>query len=49
MKTIIKASIEDLDNIVNLDSEVRGNTSRQDYIQNAIERGRCILVKVRVV
>ncbi|UOE56053.1 GNAT family N-acetyltransferase [Bacillus sp. CMF12] len=45
MKTVIRAAIEDLDNIVNIDSEVIGNTSRRDYIQNAIERGHCIIAK----
>ncbi|MEH6989774.1 hypothetical protein [Cytobacillus firmus] len=48
MKTIIKAAIE-VDNIVNIDSEVMGNTSRRDYIKNAIARGHCIIVKVRAV
>ncbi|MEH6942871.1 GNAT family N-acetyltransferase [Bacillus sp. JJ722] len=43
MKDIVKARIEDLEKIVEIDSEVIGNKSRQNYIQNAIECGRCIV------
>jgi ribosomal protein S18 acetylase RimI-like enzyme len=45
MKTVVKAIIEDLDKIVNIDSEVIGNTSRRDYIENAIELEHCIIAK----
>jgi hypothetical protein len=36
MNNVVEANIEDLDKIVNIDSEVIGNTSRRDYIENAI-------------
>jgi hypothetical protein len=45
MKTVVKANIEDLDKIVNIDSEVIGNTSRRDYMENAIELDHCIIAK----
>ncbi|MDC2865423.1 GNAT family N-acetyltransferase [Bacillus sp. BP-3] len=43
MKDIVKAQIIDLEKIVEIDSEVIGNKSRQTYIQNAIELGCCIV------
>ncbi|MFD3449354.1 GNAT family N-acetyltransferase [Microbacteriaceae bacterium 4G12] len=43
MKNIVEARIEDLEKIVEIDSEVIGNKSRRAYIQNAIEFGRCIV------
>lgn len=45
MKIAVKANIEDLDKIMNIDCEVIGNTSRRDYIENAIELGHCIIAK----
>lgn len=45
MKTAIKAKIEDLDIVVNIDSEVIGNTSRRNYIKKSIELGHCIIAK----
>lgn len=45
MKIAAKANIEDLDRIMNIDCEVIGNSSRGDYIENAIELGHCIIAK----
>jgi ribosomal protein S18 acetylase RimI-like enzyme len=45
MNNVVEANIEDLDKIVNIDSQVIGNTSRRDYIENAIELGHCIITK----
>ncbi|MGD6874275.1 GNAT family N-acetyltransferase [Sutcliffiella horikoshii] len=45
MKIAVKANIEDLDKIMNIDCEVIGNKSRRDYIENAIELGHCIIAK----
>ncbi|KPB06266.1 GNAT family N-acetyltransferase [Bacillus sp. CHD6a] len=45
MKTIVKATLEDLDKMVNIDYEVIGHTNRRDYIENAIELGHCIIAK----
>ncbi|MRX71847.1 GNAT family N-acetyltransferase [Bacillus lacus] len=45
MKIAVKANIEDFDKIMNVDCEVIGNTSRRDYIENAIELGHCIISK----
>jgi hypothetical protein len=45
MKIVVKATLEDLDKMVNIDYEVIGNTNRRDYIENAIELGHCIIVK----
>jgi ribosomal protein S18 acetylase RimI-like enzyme len=45
MKNVVKANIEDLDKIVHIESEVIGNTSRRNYIENAIELERCIIAK----
>lgn len=42
---IVEAQISDLDAIVQVDCQVIGNTSRRDYIENAIKQGRCILMK----
>ncbi|MBT2702661.1 GNAT family N-acetyltransferase [Chryseobacterium sp. ISL-80] len=42
---IVVAQLSDLPAIVQIDSEVIGNTSRRDLIENAIKQGRCILVK----
>ncbi|WP_047984765.1 GNAT family N-acetyltransferase [Ornithinibacillus californiensis] len=42
---IISAERTDLDKIVQLDSEVIGNTSRKDTIETAIVQGRCFIVK----
>ena len=40
-----QAKLFDLDMIVKLDSEVIGNTSRQNLIENAIKQGQCVIVK----
>lgn len=45
MKTIIKANVEDLDKLVDIDVEVIGNTSRRNYIKNSIEYERCLIAK----
>ncbi|MEC2056258.1 GNAT family N-acetyltransferase [Peribacillus psychrosaccharolyticus] len=42
MTNIIQAAIQDLDEIMYIDSEVMGDTSRRSYIANAIELGCCI-------
>ena len=41
---IVEAQISDLNAIVQVDRQVIGNTSRRDFIENAIKQGRCILV-----
>jgi ribosomal protein S18 acetylase RimI-like enzyme len=41
---IVEAQITDLNAIVQVDRQVIGNTSRKDFIENAIKQGRCILV-----
>ena len=45
MKTVVKADIEDLNKVVNIDSEVIGNTSRRNYLEKSIELGHCIIAK----
>lgn len=45
LKEVVKAQIDDLDKIVQIDSEVIGNKSRRNYIKNAIELGNCIIAK----
>ncbi len=45
MKTIVKADFKDLDKIVNIDSEVIGNTIRCNYIEKSIKLGHCIIAK----
>ncbi len=45
MKIVVKASIEDLIEIVKIDSEVIGSTSRRDYIGDSIKQGQCLIVK----
>ncbi|GGD08187.1 GNAT family N-acetyltransferase [Pontibacillus salipaludis] len=45
MKTVVEASIGDLEKIVQIDSEVIGNTSRRNYIERSIESGKCIVAK----
>lgn len=45
MKTVFKANIQDLDKIVNIDKEIIGDTSRKEYIENAIKLGHCIITK----
>ncbi|MBN8209994.1 GNAT family N-acetyltransferase [Bacillus sp. NTK071] len=45
MYNVVKANITDLDNIVQIDSDVIGNTSRRVFIRNAIDMGRCIVVQ----
>lgn len=45
MNIMTAAQITDLQSIVQIDSEVIGNTSREVLIENAIKQGRCILVK----
>ncbi|WP_058308211.1 GNAT family N-acetyltransferase [Gracilibacillus massiliensis] len=45
MKTVDRAKIDDLDKIVDIDTEVIGNSNRRDYIEHSIERGHCIIVK----
>jgi ribosomal protein S18 acetylase RimI-like enzyme len=40
-----EAQITDLNAVVQIDGEVIGNTDRKDFIEDAIRRGRCILVK----
>lgn len=42
MTNIIQASLQDLDEIMYIDSEVMGDTSRRSYIERAIESGGCI-------
>ncbi|MDZ5712655.1 GNAT family N-acetyltransferase [Jeotgalibacillus haloalkalitolerans] len=43
MKKVVKASVDDLDQLVEIDSEVIGNTSRKDFIKNAIEAEACLI------
>ncbi|RSK26314.1 GNAT family N-acetyltransferase [Bacillus sp. HMF5848] len=45
MKTVVKANMNNLDELVHIDSEAIGNTSRRSYIEQSIEFGRCIIVK----
>lgn len=42
---IVAAQMPDLQAIVQIDSEVIGNTSRRNMIENAIKQEHCILVK----
>lgn len=42
MTNIIQAAIQDLDEIMYIDSDVMGDTSRGSYIAKAIELGGCI-------
>ncbi|EKN67021.1 hypothetical protein BABA_13332 [Neobacillus bataviensis LMG 21833] len=43
MKSLKKAQLIDLDNIVRIDEEIIGNKSRWEYIRKATEDGRCIV------
>ncbi|MDM5195770.1 GNAT family N-acetyltransferase [Bacillus hominis] len=45
MKNVTKASIDDLDSILHIDIDVLGDDSRRDYIKQAIEDERCIIVQ----
>ncbi|MBE7123344.1 GNAT family N-acetyltransferase [Bacillus cereus] len=45
MRTITKASIDDLDSIVHIDVAVIEDDSRRNYIKHAIDEERCIIVK----
>lgn len=45
MTNIIQAAAQDLDEIMYIDSEVMGDTSRRSYIANAIESGLCICAR----
>ncbi|MGD6879629.1 GNAT family N-acetyltransferase [Bacillus infantis] len=45
MKTIVRASIENLEKLVQIDREVIGNSSRRDYIEKSIKLGKCIVAK----
>ncbi|MBU7592892.1 GNAT family N-acetyltransferase [Metabacillus halosaccharovorans] len=45
MKTFVEASNDDLEKLVQIDSEVIGNTSRRNYIEKSIEFGKCIVAK----
>ncbi|MBE5104689.1 GNAT family N-acetyltransferase [Bacillus thuringiensis] len=45
MTNVEKASINDLNSIVHIDAAVIGDNSRRDYIKQAIEEERCIIVK----
>lgn len=45
MKSVTKASIDDLDSILHIDIDVIGNDSRRDYIKHTIYEGRCVIVK----
>lgn len=45
MKTVVEASNDDLEKLVQIDSEVIGNTSRRNYIERSIEFGKCIVAK----
>ncbi|KMM37950.1 GNAT family N-acetyltransferase [Guptibacillus hwajinpoensis] len=45
MYNVVKANITDLDKILQVDSEVIGNTGRRNFIRNAIERRNCIVVQ----
>ncbi len=42
----MKAKINDLDEIVKMDSEVIGDDRRRKYIQKAVEEERCIVIKI---
>ncbi len=41
---VVTAQLRDLNTIVQVDRQVIGNTSRKDFIEQAIKQGRCILV-----
>ena len=45
MESLVKPQLNDLDEIVNVDSEVIGSDSRRKYIKKAIEEERCIAIK----
>ena len=45
MKCLVKAQINQLDEIVHIDREVIGSETRREYIKNAIQEGRCIAIK----
>lgn len=45
MKSLLTSQVIELDEIVNLDSEVIGSDKRRKYIHKAIEDGRCLVVK----
>ncbi|MFJ5718273.1 GNAT family N-acetyltransferase [Neobacillus sp. NPDC093127] len=49
MKSLIKAKINDLDEIVKMDSEVIGDDRRRKYIQKAVEEERCIVIKIEAL
>lgn len=46
MKSLSKAKIYDLDEIVKMDSEVIGDDRRRKYIQKAVEEEKCIVIKI---
>ncbi len=41
---MIKAKLEDVENIIAVDREVTGNDSRREHIKKAVEDDRCIVV-----
>ncbi|WP_276915660.1 GNAT family N-acetyltransferase [Aneurinibacillus aneurinilyticus] len=45
MKTVVIAQLNNIEEIVKIDSEVMGNDSRRKYIKEAIEEGRCLVAK----
>ncbi|MET4563061.1 GNAT superfamily N-acetyltransferase [Lysinibacillus parviboronicapiens] len=47
MRHLMYATMEDLDELVTIDQQVIGSTSRRDFIQKAIAEGRCIIQKTQ--
>ncbi|WP_036688295.1 GNAT family N-acetyltransferase [Paucisalibacillus globulus] len=45
LKNVIKAKLDDIENIVAVDKEIIGNDSRRSYITNSVEEDRCIIAK----
>lgn len=47
MITIEKATMNDLETICTLDSMVIGNTSRREFLVNAVKASQCLVVRVQ--
>lgn len=45
MNHVVKAQMNDINTIMNIDIEVIGNSSRKEYIKQAIKEEKCLVVK----
>jgi ribosomal protein S18 acetylase RimI-like enzyme len=49
LKSLERAQLNNLDDIVKIDEEVIGNNSRREYIRKAIEEERCIVANKNMI